>query len=572
MAMTAWSAKVWSSAICWSVNGRTSAATDGDRADRRRRRAASARASDAPVGPSVARRRLRVARDPSRTSGMCDDWPRRGSPGRAALPRLGRIGNGSPQGLDALGRRAVRARRGGGARRRTGRRRRSRPRTAARRSAAIVSKTGWTSVGELEMTRRISPVAVCCSRASVRSRFRASSSLKRRTFSMAMTAWSAKVWSSSICASEKGPASTATDGDRPDRDALRAASAPPTDAAEWRPSATVAHARSSDPRGRPRCARWRAVRIDAAGGAARARCASGQAPCRASTPSACRPSWATKWRSVTVEPEDEAELRPHRAGRRSAAIVSKTGWTSVGELRDDAQDLAGGRLLLERLGEVAVPGLQLLEEADVLDGDDGLGGEGLEELDLLVGERAELHAAEQDRADRHPLAQEGSGERGSVAVPLRVGRALRELGVGRGEIVHVDELPIDHGPPRHPVAVDGRGLADRPEGVGPDLGRQAKHLALDPEEIRVRHVAEPRGVLDDGFQHRLHVGGGAADDRRISPAAACCSRLSVRSRSRARRKGRLLAPMTSIPGGLARRNSSRMAACPVDSITRSTGR
>ena len=63
---------------------------------------------------------------------------------------------------------------------------------------AMVSKTGWTSVGELEMTRRISPVAVCCSRVSVRSRLRTSSSLKSRTFSMAMTAWSAKVVTSSI--------------------------------------------------------------------------------------------------------------------------------------------------------------------------------------------------------------------------------------------------------------------------------------------------------------------------------------------------------------------------------------
>ncbi len=63
---------------------------------------------------------------------------------------------------------------------------------------AIASNTGCTSVGELEITRRISPVAVCCSRVSVRSRLRASSSVNSRTFSMAMTAWSAKVFSSAI--------------------------------------------------------------------------------------------------------------------------------------------------------------------------------------------------------------------------------------------------------------------------------------------------------------------------------------------------------------------------------------
>ena len=60
------------------------------------------------------------------------------------------------------------------------------------------------SVGELEMTLKISAVAVCCSRASVRSAFLVWSSLKRRAFSMAMAAWSAKVSIRAICLSVKG--------------------------------------------------------------------------------------------------------------------------------------------------------------------------------------------------------------------------------------------------------------------------------------------------------------------------------------------------------------------------------
>ena len=63
--------------------------------------------------------------------------------------------------------------------------------------SATASMTGCRSVGELAITRRISAVAVCCSSASF-------ISLNSRTFSMAMTAWSAKVWSSAICFSEKG--------------------------------------------------------------------------------------------------------------------------------------------------------------------------------------------------------------------------------------------------------------------------------------------------------------------------------------------------------------------------------
>ena len=48
------------------------------------------------------------------------------------------------------------------------------------------------------------------------------------------------------------------------------------------------------------------------------------------------------------------------------------------------ENLARRRLLLQRLGEVAVARLKLLEQPDVLDGYDGLIGEGLEEGDLSL--------------------------------------------------------------------------------------------------------------------------------------------------------------------------------------------
>ena len=48
------------------------------------------------------------------------------------------------------------------------------------------------SVGELEMTRNTSEVAVCCSNDSVSSFVRCRSASNSRVFSMAMTAWSAK--------------------------------------------------------------------------------------------------------------------------------------------------------------------------------------------------------------------------------------------------------------------------------------------------------------------------------------------------------------------------------------------
>ena len=62
-----------------------------------------------------------------------------------------------------------------------------------------------------------------------------------------------------------------------------------------------------------------------------------------------------------------------------SAIASSTGW-HVGRRRgDDPQHLGRGRLLLQRLGQLLVPLLKLLEQARVLDGDDRLVRERLEQ-------------------------------------------------------------------------------------------------------------------------------------------------------------------------------------------------
>ena len=66
-----------------------------------------------------------------------------------------------------------------------------------------------------------------------------------------------------------------------------------------------------------------------------------------------------------------------------SATASRTGCTSVGEAADDAQDGAGRGLLFERLAEIAVARLDLLEQPHVLDGDHRLVGEGLGQFDLL---------------------------------------------------------------------------------------------------------------------------------------------------------------------------------------------
>ena len=70
--------------------------------------------------------------------------------------------------------------------------------------ASMASNTGSSSPGELEMICSTSEVAVCCSSASLSSAVRACTSSNSRTFSIAITAWSAKIVTSSICFSENG--------------------------------------------------------------------------------------------------------------------------------------------------------------------------------------------------------------------------------------------------------------------------------------------------------------------------------------------------------------------------------
>ena len=70
--------------------------------------------------------------------------------------------------------------------------------------ASMTSNTGWSSPGELLMTSRTSEVAVCCSSASESSRVRACAASNSWAFSIAITAWDAKVSRSLIWLSVKG--------------------------------------------------------------------------------------------------------------------------------------------------------------------------------------------------------------------------------------------------------------------------------------------------------------------------------------------------------------------------------
>ena len=213
-------------------------AADGDRADRRCPRASSAR-------PGRCGSRRRSAASPIAYSGSVEhvgDVRRRAASGSRAADAVSRLerpriaGGASVRRLAAFTPSSAARWTSSpskredvaelGAAQLAARSRRSCRTPAARRSAS------WL------ITRRISLVAVCCSSASVRSRLRASSSVNSRTFSIAITAWSAKVCSSAICVVGKRPGLRPADDDRADRLAL-AQHRHGEDAAEAAPPATA---------------------------------------------------------------------------------------------------------------------------------------------------------------------------------------------------------------------------------------------------------------------------------------------------------------------------------------------
>ena len=86
--------------------------------------------------------------------------------------------------------------------------------------SASVSNTGCRSNVDRPITLSSSLVAVCCSSATRSSRFRASSSSNRRTFWMAITAWSPKVFRSSTWPAANSPALEPLNDDDSDRGAV----------------------------------------------------------------------------------------------------------------------------------------------------------------------------------------------------------------------------------------------------------------------------------------------------------------------------------------------------------------
>src|SRR5215472_10712512 len=140
-----------------------------------------------------------------------------------------------------------------------------------------------------------------------------------------------------------------------------------------------------------------------------------------------------------------------------------------GRAADDLEHVGSGGLLLQRLA-------QLVEQASVLDGDDGLGREILNQINLLVGERLSLLAIDIDSADQTVLLQHRHREDGAIAPELDAhdeSRIALDVGLLRRNVRNVGR-PLSGGDP----AKTGTRAGTEDWMEPPMLGHSWRHVML----------------------------------------------------------------------------------------------
>jgi hypothetical protein len=173
--------------------------------------------------------------------------------------------------------------------------------------------------------------------------------------------------------------------------------------------------------------------------------------------------------------------------------------------RDHPQDVGRRRLLLERLS-------RLVEQPHVLDGDDGLGGKGLEKRDLALRERTWVGASDGHRTDGPPLLQHR--HRDDTAKGYAHLRRDLVLGVVSNVRDMHDALRQDGPSGGTPVArrhweraLDGSGL------LWIDVRQRGSvnEFAIERRNSAGACAAQVHRTVGDCVEHRLEIGRRARD-------------------------------------------------------------
>src|SRR5262249_22212608 len=111
---------------------------------------------------------------------------------------------------------------------------------------------------------------------------------------------------------------------------------------------------------------------------------------------------------LAVAPEQPHMVRFAKPRRRLRKCVEHR-LQIEGRAADHLEHVGSGSLLLQRFA-------QLAEQARVLDGDDGLLGEGCQKSDVILLERSHLGPANYDSAERTTFPYQGHAEGGPMSI------------------------------------------------------------------------------------------------------------------------------------------------------------
>src|SRR6516164_3992140 len=170
-----------------------------------------------------------------------------------------------------------------------------------------------------------------------------------------------------------------------------------------------------------------------------------------------------------------------------ASMAWKTGCSSPGELLINAQHLRRGRLLLQRLSKFMRALPLRLEQPRILDGDHGLCGKGPKQINLSLGETADLGSSYENHANGFAFADQRNGQ---ICAQAKVSSNLTTLWVFTGfglQIDDVDRSPVENGTSSENAARHWQrtGITN-----GPMVGDEAKYSTVHLMNCRVRGIAK----------------------------------------------------------------------------------
>src|SRR5262245_56397503 len=165
---------------------------------------------------------------------------------------------------------------------------------------------------------------------------------------------------------------------------------------------------------------------------------------------------------------------------------------------NNRKNLTGRNLLLQRF-------LELVEQSHVLDGDHGLVSERFEKLDLRGGEGAHLDATCAQRSNDFPMLTKGSGQE---SAPAATGGIHRLNIVLLTDVGNVKRTMLVN--PTLPWLIHTDLGAD--SWYGTKMSPRNQNVTFAQTQHHIINPANPRRALDNGVEHRLHVGRRSADN------------------------------------------------------------